>query len=97
MYYFIKILAYCDHIHNMLFFAIWIYSIKKERLILLIDYSPLWATMEQKNISQYKLLKSGIDNRTLDSLKKGKNITMLTLNKLCNILDCTPNDVVTFK
>lgn len=53
--------------------------------------------MKQKNISQYKLLKSGIDNRTLDSLKKGKNITMLTLNKLCNILDCTPNDVVTFK
>mgnify|MGYP004477782241 len=81
----------------MLFLAIWLYSIKKERLILLIDYSPLWTTMEQKNISQYKLLKSGIDNRTLDSLKKGKNITMLTLNKLCNILDCTPNDVVTFK
>lgn len=81
----------------MIFITIWLYSIKKERLILLIDYSPLWATMEQKNISQYKLLKSGIDNRTLDSLKKGKNITMLTLNKLCNILDCTPNDIVTFK
>lgn len=81
----------------MLFLAIWLYSIKKERLILLIDYSPLWATMEQKNISQYKLLKSGIDNRTLDSLKKGKNITMLTLNKLCNILKCTPNDIVSFK
>ena len=81
----------------MLFLAIWIYSIKKERLILLIDYSPLWTTMEQKNISQYKLLKSGIDNRTLDSLKKGKNITMLTLNKLCNILECTPNDILSFK
>ena len=81
----------------MLFLAIWIYSIKKERLILLIDYSPHWTTMEQKNISQYKLLKSGIDNRTLDSLKKGKNITMLTLNKLCNILECTPNDIVSFK
>lgn len=81
----------------MLFLAIWLYSIKKERLILLIDYSPLWTTMEQKNISQYKLLKSGIDNRTLDSLKKGKNITMLTLNKLCNILECTPNDIVSFK
>lgn len=66
-------------------------------MILLIDYSPLWVTMEQKNISQYKLLKSGIDNRTLDSLKKGKNITMLTLNKLCNILECTPNDIVSFK
>lgn len=63
----------------------------------MIDYSLLWTTMEQKNISQYKLLKSGIDNRTLDSLKKGKNITMLTLNKLCNILECTPNDIVSFK
>ena len=32
-----------------------------------------------------------------DDVKKGKNITMLTLNKLCNILECTPNDIVSFK
>ena len=38
--------------------------------------------------------KGGIDNHTLDSLKKGKNITMITLEKLCRILDCTPNEVV---
>jgi DNA-binding Xre family transcriptional regulator len=62
----------------------------------MLDYSPLWATMEQKGISQYRLLKSGIDNKTLDSLKKGSNITLLTLEKLCTILDCTPNDVVRF-
>lgn len=42
--------------------------------------------MKQKNISQYHLLQEGIDNRTLDSLKKGKNITLLTLEKLCVIL-----------
>ena len=52
--------------------------------------------MKEKNISQYYLLKSGIDNKTLDSLKKGKNITLLTLEKLCNILNCTPNDVIEF-
>lgn len=52
--------------------------------------------MKQKNISQYHLLQEGIDNRTLDSLKKGKNITLLTLEKLCVILQCTPNDVVCF-
>ena len=52
--------------------------------------------MEQKGISQYKLLKSGIDNKTLDSLKKNNNITLLTLEKLCVILDCTPNDIVCF-
>lgn len=52
--------------------------------------------MKKKNISQYKLLKSGIDNKTLDSLKKNKNITLHTLEKLCSILDCEPNDVVRF-
>lgn len=64
---------------------------------LLLDYSPLWETMEKKNISQYRLLRSGIDNKTLDALKKGKNITLLTLEKLCMVLDCTPNDVVRFQ
>lgn len=63
----------------------------------MIDYTPLWKTMEQKGISQYRLLKSGIDNKTLDALKKGNNITLLTLEKLCLILDCTPNDIVRFQ
>lgn len=65
-------------------------------VITIIDFSPLWKTMEKKNVSQYKLLKSGIDNKTLDSLKKNNNITLLTLEKLCEVLDCTPNDVLRF-
>lgn len=52
--------------------------------------------MEEKNITQYQLIKQGIDNKTLDSLKKNKNITLITLEKLCRILECTPNDVVKF-
>ena len=66
-------------------------------MIAIISYSPLWKTMQKKNVSQYKLLKSGIDNKTLDSLKKNKNITLLTVEKLCNILDCSPDDIVEFK
>lgn len=62
----------------------------------MISYDPLWETMKQKGITQYYLLKSGIDNKTLDSLKKGKNVTLLTVEKLCEILECTPNDIVTF-
>lgn len=53
--------------------------------------------MKKKNITQYYLLKSGIDNKTLDSLKKNKNITLLTIEKLCSIIGCTPNDIVEFK
>lgn len=63
----------------------------------MISFRPLWETMEKKGISQYFLLKSGIDNKTLDSLKKNKNITLLTVEKLCNIVGCTPNDIVEFK
>ena len=70
--------------------------IKLKELITIISFNPLWATMKEKEISQYRLLKSGIDNKTLDSLKKNKNITLLTLEKLCCILDCLPNDIVEF-
>ena len=62
----------------------------------MFDYSPLWETMQNRGVSQYQLLKAGIDNKTLDSLKKNKNITMVTLEKLCRISDCSPNDVVRF-
>lgn len=62
----------------------------------MFDYSPLWETMQNRGVSQYQLLKAGIDNKTLDSLKKNKNITMVTLKKLCRIIDCSPNDVVRF-
>ena len=62
----------------------------------MVDYSPLWETMRRKNVTQYQLLKANIDNKTLDSLKKNKNITMLTLEKICDIVGCTPNDVVRF-
>jgi len=62
----------------------------------MIDYSPLWQTMRDRNVSQYQLLKSGIDNKTLDSLKKNKNITLLTVERLCRIIECTPNDIVQF-
>ena len=65
---------------------------------IIIDYSPLWNTIEQRGISQYRLLKDGvIDNKTLDSLKKGNNITVLTLGKLCLYLKCTPDQVVSFR
>lgn len=64
--------------------------------MIIISFDPMWHTMKQKNVSQYQLLKSGIDNKTLDGLKHNRNITLLTLEKICLILDCTPNDIVEF-
>lgn len=66
-------------------------------MIAIIDYSPLWGTMKEKGVTQYKILKDGVlDNKTLDAIKKGNNMTLLTLERLCRYLNCTPNDIVRF-
>lgn len=61
----------------------------------MFNYSPLWETMRKKEISQYQLIKNyQISTGTLDSLRQNRSITMYTLDTLCQILDCTPNDIV---
>ena len=63
----------------------------------MIDFSPMWKLMQEKGISQYYLLKKvGIDNKTLYSINNNGNITLLTLEKLCRAMQCTPNDIVRF-
>ena len=52
--------------------------------------------MKEKNISQYYLLQHGIDNKMLDYLRNNRNITMLSLERLCNIIGCGPEDIVEF-
>lgn len=62
----------------------------------MISYEPLWETMKKKNITTYRLLQLGINKKTLYNLQHGKNTTLLTIEKLCKILDCPISDVVTF-
>lgn len=70
-----------------------------ERIISkLISYEPLWKTMADKGIATYALINNyGISSRTIHNLKHTKGITVYTLERLCEILDCTPNDVIEFK
>lgn len=63
----------------------------------MVDYSLLWNTMRKRGITQYMILQDKIlDNYTLDRLKKNMNITLITLERICTYLDCTPNDVIRF-
>ena len=64
----------------------------------LICYAPLWATMKSRGITTYTLINNyNINPRTINNLKHNKSITMYTLERLCEILNCEPNDVVEFK
>lgn len=61
----------------------------------MFNYNPLWETMERKGITQYQLIKEHhFSTGTLDALRKNKSITAYTIEKLCLILDCTPNDIM---
>lgn len=64
----------------------------------MISYEPLWKTMQQQGMTTYALIhKHGIPSSTVNSLKHNHNITMYTLEKLCNILNCTADSVVKFE
>ena len=63
----------------------------------MVSYATLWQTMKEKGITTYTLIeKYNIQSKTIYNLKHNKNITTATLETLCDILECTPNDVLTF-
>ncbi|MGC4020002.1 MAG: helix-turn-helix transcriptional regulator [Muricomes sp.] len=66
-------------------------------VIAIISYAPLWKTLKNKGITQYKLINEyHISTGTLDSLRKNKSITLNTLQDICKILKCDISDVVEF-
>ena len=64
----------------------------------MIVYDKLWATLKEKGISQYKLIKTyGVSTGQLDRLRKNGNVSTFTLNQLCTILDCKLEEIAEFK
>ena len=63
----------------------------------MISYEPLWRTMEEKHITTYALIyKHNFSPYTITNLKRGKSITLYTLEKLCKVLDCQAERIVKF-
>ena len=62
----------------------------------MISYDPLWRTMKERGVSTYALINDyNINPRTINNLKHNKSVTAYTLEKLCKILDCKVEDVIT--
>ena len=54
--------------------------------------------MNEKGITTYALIsKYGINPRTVNHLKHNKSITMFTLERLCQILDCQAEGIIHFE
>ncbi len=62
----------------------------------MIDFSPLWKTLKQKNISTYRLINDyNLSKGTIDSLKHNRNVTLNTIDNLCQILQVPIEKIVT--
>lgn len=54
--------------------------------------------MKKKGITQYKLIKEhGFSGGQLDRLRKNENISTYTLNRLCEILGCSLEDIAEYR
>jgi DNA-binding Xre family transcriptional regulator len=63
----------------------------------MIVFDKLWVTMEKRGINKYKLReKHSIDPRTIKRLMDNDNVETKTLDKLCAILDCNIEDIMTY-
>lgn len=71
---------------------------KKEGAKMAISYDKLFRLLEEKGITTYYLRKNKImGQQTYYNLKNGKgNIGTETLEKLCNLLDCQPGDLMEY-
>ena len=82
---------------GILYSLSWEYNIVKGGGIM-IDFEPLWQTMKRKNITCYALInKYGVSRGMIDKLKHNRNVTLETVARLCDILDCEIQDIVIYK
>lgn len=63
----------------------------------MISYEPLYKTLKEKNVSTYKLVNTyNISRSLLNRLKHNKPISTVTLNDLCNILNCKVEEILIY-
>ena len=62
----------------------------------MIVYDNLWKLLKEKNVSQYRLNNSGISHSTLTRLKRNQPVSTETIDRLCTILQCRVEDIMSF-
>ena len=60
-----------------------------------ISYQPLWNTLKERGMRKEDLrLAAGLTTNMIANMGKGKNISMETLVRICETLNCGILDVI---
>ena len=66
----------------------------------MITFEPLRMLLKERKISTYYLRNKcgefNLDSKTIQRLMRDQSVSTYTLNALCNILECTPSDIMNF-
>ncbi len=63
-----------------------------------IDYSNLWKKCIDKKMNKSQLrIAAHISSNAIAKLGKNKAVSLETLKKICEVLDCNIGDIVKFK
>lgn len=73
----------------------------KEVFRLAISFDKVRAIMDAKGLKKFDLRKAGINGSILDKVLSGalnnhKRVDTNTINRLCELLDCQPGDIMEY-
>lgn len=62
------------------------------------SYKKLWKTLIDQDMSKGDLHKAtGLSSSTMTKLRRGEDVSMDALRKICRVLDCNIGDIVEFE
>ena len=61
----------------------------------MFSYNPLWKTLVDKNMNKTDLMNiTHLSSQTIADMGKNKYVSMSTLDKICNTLNCDISNVI---
>lgn len=63
----------------------------------MITYKPFWETLKNSPETTYTLIhRHQISSATIDRLRKNKPLSTITINDLCQILNCQVGEIAAY-
>ena len=63
-----------------------------------VTYNNLWSLLQSKNIKKTVLKKElGLSSSTIAKMTKNEYVSLVVIEKICNLLECEIEDVVSLE
>ena len=70
-------------------------SLKDMEEKMAFTYKPLWKLLIDKDMTKKELMReTGISKSTMDKMGRGENVSLDTIDRICNHFDCKIEDVL---